>query len=174
MRGRDALHVGCSMIQCARHAGDLKRSAGSRLLVVIRCSSTSTSMACSSTPWGNFTESQWRRQNRVGAASGSTLEHFQTIRNLTFHDLGRAIGLSKRTAETFANDMFEQLRTTADRPRMFQGISEVLRQLAARHKLVVITANVRSAVERVLREADVLSAGADVPTVNSRVQRPIS
>jgi phosphoglycolate phosphatase len=89
--------------------------------------------------------------NRVGAARGPTLEHFQTIRNLTFHDLGRAIGLSTRTAEIFANDMFEQLRTTADSPRMFHGIAEVLRELAGRHKIVVITANVRSSVERVLR-----------------------
>lgn len=94
----------------------------------------------------------------VGTQRQPTLDDFRTIQNLTFGALGAALGLSPTMAEAFANDMFAQLRTAARAPQLFQGIPEVLRDLARRYKVVIITANVRSMVENVLRNAGILSA----------------
>lgn len=91
-------------------------------------------------------------QRCTGAGRQPTKEDFETISNLTFIHLARRIGILEERFCDFQSNLFELLEEDSGNVRLFGGVGEVIRKLAEEHVLVVITSNLKEAVERVLRQ----------------------
>jgi phosphoglycolate phosphatase len=91
-------------------------------------------------------------QRRTGEGRQPAKEDFETISNLTFIDLARHIGIPEERVCDFQSKLFELLEENSGDVRLFGGVAEVVRKLAEEHILVVISSNLKEAVERVLRQ----------------------
>lgn len=83
------------------------------------------------------------------------------IENLTFDDMGRRIGLDPEQLPAFCARLFE-LQHQIWQLAIFPDMLPVLRQLATRHDLVVITSSQSQSVKANLDQAGLLSCFADI------------
>ena len=92
-----------------------------------------------------------RASHEFGVLNAPTAMTFRTTRNLTFAALAHEMGLSPAMASNFSARIFELQRLTSELPRMFDGVKELLTDLARSHTLGIVTASSREETTRVLK-----------------------
>jgi phosphoglycolate phosphatase len=71
---------------------------------------------------------------------------------MSFATLGRACGTPDELVDEFARRCTEKFATGKSRPAIFDGLAEVVRKLAERHLLVVVTGNTEGNVRAFLEQ----------------------
>lgn len=112
-----------------------------------------------------------RAQERLGMGRAPTAEDFRTIRNLTFDELARVVGLSGSTRAAYAEAVFE-IQTAGWQTPPFPDIVEVLRTLAEEHTLAVVTNSKGSLVATTLEEYGLRTVMAGVVGGDSGLTKP--
>ena len=69
----------------------------------------------------------------------------RSLEKMTYFDLGRAIGLSEKSANRYALYTFDRFRTIGSAMAFFPGIEMLLRNLATRH-VAIVSGNAREVI----------------------------
>jgi len=93
-----------------------------------------------------------RAQRAIGAGRPPRAADLQTIESLAFDALGEHFGLDAPGARRFADAVFALQREQGWPVAPFDGIGEVLADLAGAHAIVVVTASDTQTVGRALAE----------------------
>lgn len=98
----------------------------------------------------------------LGVGRAPRGEDFARVRDLTFDEIARVVGIPPDRHEQYASLVFGLLRDGYRDPPLFPGMAEVLRAVAGAHTVAVITSNSADVVWRVLEACDLASAVAAV------------
>jgi phosphoglycolate phosphatase len=94
-------------------------------------------------------------EKAVAGGTGARLptrEDFETMEDLTAAGIAMKLGVSEREIRLYVARMHAVLASDGYAPPFFPGIPEVLRSLAERHTIVVVTSNLTHLVQRALRQ----------------------
>ena len=91
-------------------------------------------------------------QKALGVGRLPTPQDFSTSTDLTFNGIARAINIPENRHPEFAAVLHQFMVADSGKDPMFPGISDVVRELARRHVVTVISANDKAAVERTLAQ----------------------
>jgi phosphoglycolate phosphatase-like HAD superfamily hydrolase len=91
-----------------------------------------------------------RAGRKMGCPVHPSQADIERLENITFDDLGRQIGVPENKILKFTEIVFDLLAQNAISPPIFPGIKTVIHKLRRKSHLVVITTNVKIAVDQVL------------------------
>ena len=91
-----------------------------------------------------------RAQSSIGVGRQPGREDFETTQNLTFEQVGRDIGIPEERLLEYGLRFFELQDEDEGFCELFDGMAEVIRELSAKHTIVIITSSVKRTVERAL------------------------
>jgi len=84
--------------------------------------------------------------SRVGRVP--TREDFETIEDLTAASIAERLGIPENKIRLYAARMHAALATNGQVPPVFPGVPAVIRELAERHTIVIVTSNLTHLVKR--------------------------
>ncbi len=104
----------------------------------------------------------------VGVERVVTAVDLETLDNVTFDDLGRHIGIPEVRIDDFMASLLPFLAAHGDGAKVFAGMPELLRGLALRHEVAIISASERATIRAVLEregleDAITMILGSDIP-----------
>lgn len=97
-------------------------------------------------------------QAQVGMGRSPTRSDFETLENMTFHDLAWRCGIPTSCGQQFVDAVFALQSQDSRLPRPFPGMVSAVRRLAERHRVTIITSSYRDAVLPVLQQQGLDSA----------------
>ena len=86
----------------------------------------------------------------IGHERLPTPADIEALENIALEDLGRQIGISEADLPDFGAHVFALFQKNEKTPDIFSGMGPVIRTLGKNHFLVIVTKNIKPAVEKVL------------------------
>lgn len=90
----------------------------------------------------------------VDAARVPTLADLQKIEDLTFENVGKLMGITKKSLPLFARHVFHMLANEPAISPAFPGMPEVIKVLSQKHRIAIIISNTKLRVEKTLKQYD--------------------
>ena len=97
-----------------------------------------------------------RAQSAVGVGRPPEKKDFQITKNLTFEQVGRDLGIPEGKLLEYGLRFFELQNEDDGFCPLFDGMAEVIRELSAKHTIVIITSSVKRTVEKALEHYELL------------------
>lgn len=97
-----------------------------------------------------------RAQAAVGVGRQPEKKDFQTTKNLTFEQVGRDLGIPEEKLLEYGLKFFELQNEDDGFCPLFDGMAKVIRELSAKHTIVIITSSVKRTVEKALEHYELL------------------
>lgn len=91
-------------------------------------------------------------QKTLGSGRQPVREDFTRIKNLTFEDVGRAIGIDERSIEVFAAEMFARQQSSTTVAPMVSGMTTLFQEVVRFASIYIVSSGAQSEIERALKE----------------------
>ena len=97
-----------------------------------------------------------RAQSAVGVGRPPTKEDFQTIKNLTFEQMGLKIGIPQERVLEYGKRFFKLQEEDETFCQMFDDMAGVVQELSDKHTIAIITSSIKRRIERDLEHYKIL------------------
>ncbi len=97
-------------------------------------------------------------QKKTGEGRKPEINDFKTLEYLTFDHFARKIDIPENKVKTFSDNFFSILKSRNDKVSPFPGMIEIVKKLSSNNTIVIITANLKTSVEKMFAEFKALES----------------